>query len=525
MSFWKALNGYLASGGDLATGKMSLSEAFKKASSLGATGFCFKSKTATPGDKVDVFIKDDQCVAKKVFKNADWWTYKISYEVKNGYLVSGGDMHVGRMTVRRAIAKATELGSNGFCIKTKALPKEDEKVSVWIKDANCVAIGVSKAKGWFSYLATGPVYSSTKAPTPMHDSLNRQINKRRVHNVVVCQNAGDTKTGASASKTPTGEVVHGNRNAKGKIYEAHNINGFKFYIEKGAFASSLGLEEKLHGDTAEILRVMPKRATKGLQERAPIWINISSSAQGKEQRGAWCHWSGAGSWLIAHDQMPEKAGGVEILNCSHYLGWNQPSILLHELCHAYHNYRRRHVQKIVDEAYAKAMKTGKYATSERDGRSSNAKHYAANNSAEYFAEACEAFFSSRRFRNDYFPYIHCELKGFDPIAYKMVEDAFGIKGENQCSRAELPNSWIASLAKIDMKDLSSKFAKADADKNGLLDPDEVQRILPRVGLRNVSPSQLSAIIKAADVNKDGRLSYAEFTSWVTTKIGSAIKKK
>eukprot|EP00975_Prorocentrum_lima_P000137 31556-Prorocentrum_lima.AAC.1 len=61
----------------------------------------------------------------------------------------------------------------------------------------------------------------------------------------------------------------------------------------------------------------------------------------------------------------------------------------------------------------------------------------------------------------------------------MVTVVIDLKGENQCSRAELPNSWIASLAKIDMKDLSSKFAKADADKNGLLDPDEVQRILPR----------------------------------------------
>mmetsp|Transcript_32782 Transcript_32782/g.53082 ORF Transcript_32782/g.53082 Transcript_32782/m.53082 type:complete len:207 (-) Transcript_32782:71-691(-) len=201
-------------------------------------------------------------------------------------------------------------------------------------------------------------------------------------------------------------------------------------------------------------------------------------------------------------------------------------MLLHELCHAYHNYRRpAGIQKILDEAYGKAMKTGKYATSERGGTGSNSKHYAATNSSEYFAEACEAFISSRRFRNDYFPYIHCELKGYDPIAYKMVEDAFGIKGEDQCSRAELTDSWVSRLSKLDMKGLASNFVSADVNKNGKLDQNEVQKILPKVGLLHISPSQISAIIMAADVDNDGQLSYAELTSWLTTKAGSWLKKK
>ena len=44
-------------------------------------------------------------------------------------------------------------------------------------------------------------------------------------------------------------------------------------------------------------------------------------------------------------------------------------------------------------------------------------HYGNQNEKEYLAETAEAFFTSKRFRNDYFPFIHSELKSFDPDGY------------------------------------------------------------------------------------------------------------
>jgi hypothetical protein len=47
-----------------------------------------------------------------------------------------------------------------------------------------------------------------------------------------------------------------------------------------------------------------------------------------------------------------------------------------------------------------------------------------NTKEEYLAETTEAYFTSKKFRNDYFPIVHSELKSFDPSGFKMVEDVF-----------------------------------------------------------------------------------------------------
>ena len=67
------------------------------------------------------------------------------------------------------------------------------------------------------------------------------------------------------------------------------------------------------------------------------------------------------------------------------------------------------------------MTTAIHPTSTWDssGAGASSKPYGASNAMEFFAETCEAFFSSRRFRNDFFPYVHAELRTFDPVAYKV----------------------------------------------------------------------------------------------------------
>jgi len=56
------------------------------------------------------------------------------------------------------------------------------------------------------------------------------------------------------------------------------------------------------------------------------------------------------------------------------------------------------------------------------------KAYATTNHAEYFAEVTEAFFSSNRFRNDWYPFTNSELKQFDPDGYNLCVQVYRTYG-------------------------------------------------------------------------------------------------
>ena len=52
------------------------------------------------------------------------------------------------------------------------------------------------------------------------------------------------------------------------------------------------------------------------------------------------------------------------------------------------------------------------------------KAYAATNHIEYLAEISEAYFTTKRFRNDYFPIVRSQLKTYDIDGFKLVENVF-----------------------------------------------------------------------------------------------------
>ena len=54
--------------------------------------------------------------------------------------------------------------------------------------------------------------------------------------------------------------------------------------------------------------------------------------------------------------------------------------------------------------------------------------YAMSSDYEYFAELSEAFFTSKRFYNDYYPFIHSELYDFDKEGYDLIDAVWGADG-------------------------------------------------------------------------------------------------
>lgn len=225
--------------------------------------------------------------------------------------------------------------------------------------------------------------------------------------------------------------------------------------------------------------------------------------------------------------LAQKGNCVEICQCAHYVQWvsQQPAMLLHELSHAYHVLRLNDVDGIIKAAYEKAMASDIYETEELSGVARKSRPYCATNCAEYFAESSEAFWSSQRFHNDYFPYVHSELRGFDPIAYKMCEDVWGVVGSDLPSRAEAPRRWLERFAKVPAESIRAAFEAADVDQSGTLDTNEFG-VAVASALRDpsISSEELQAMVVFTDADKDGVIDYSEFSSWLTSAIGSYVKK-
>ena len=103
------------------------------------------------------------------------------------------------------------------------------------------------------------------------------------------------------------------------------------------------------------------------------------------------------------------------------------------MTHAIHHYQGQRVDTDVLSTYEYVMKTGKYSEVRQiDGQ--KCKSYATTNDREYLAETAEAFFSSKRFRNNSYPYVNSELKTFDEDGWKLITRVF-----------ELSDEWVADF--------------------------------------------------------------------------------
>jgi hypothetical protein len=118
--------------------------------------------------------------------------------------------------------------------------------------------------------------------------------------------------------------------------------------------------------------------------------------------------------------------GVEIGNVRNYLAWtlDQPSILLHELAHAYHHqFVSGGFQNAeIKASYDRVTRAKLYDSVMRwDGK--NYKPHAMDNEREYFADATESFFAT----NDHYPFVYPELLHHDPETAKLLEKHWGGK--------------------------------------------------------------------------------------------------
>ena len=130
-------------------------------------------------------------------------------------------------------------------------------------------------------------------------------------------------------------------------------------------------------------------------------------------------------------QLEEVARAVEFTNIPEFEEETRrmPSLVLHELAHAYHDrvLPKGFADRELREAHARAVASGTYDhVGQRDARGgvSRDRAYALTNPMEFFAELSEAYFS----RNDFFPFDRTELERAGPESGRLVERLWGVRG-------------------------------------------------------------------------------------------------
>ena len=113
---------------------------------------------------------------------------------------------------------------------------------------------------------------------------------------------------------------------------------------------------------------------------------------------------------------------MEISNAATFLAWRgaQPSMVLHELAHAFHDLELQEAAGRIAGAMVAARERGNYRSVLRASGARDS-HYAMTNAMEYFAETTEALLGV----NDFYPFVRAELLNHDPEGARLVAELWG----------------------------------------------------------------------------------------------------
>lgn len=202
-------------------------------------------------------------------------------------------------------------------------------------------------------------------------------------------------------------------------YIIRRIEGWSIYVNYRLINENkrLGRDvlKLMRTKLVDINRTIPKSALKHLHE-VPIWLELDNN-----QVACACYHPSK-EWLIENNFNPEKAKSVEIGNTRNFMDWtiHQPSMVLHELAHAYHHRVLGYSNAEIKKAYDEAVEAGIYESVLRYN-GDNGRAYALNNDQEYFAEQTEAYFGT----NDFYPFVRAELMKHDPLMYETLKMLWG----------------------------------------------------------------------------------------------------
>lgn len=215
-------------------------------------------------------------------------------------------------------------------------------------------------------------------------------------------------------------------------YATYTYNGFSFKMKEAETKTNLGITaiKYIKEDLDHIVSIIPEKALTVMRKN-PIWMERNNT---HNSSAAWYHtWEG---YPASIGDLKEKGKCVEITNYDYYISWtdiNQPLMLLHELCHLYHDQGLGGDGNVeINQAYQHAKDEKLYEVGwYRNNTSYTSQNqwtkttsvYCMNTAWEYFSEMCEAYWGE----NDYYPFNYDQLKEHDPVAFALMESIWGPK--------------------------------------------------------------------------------------------------
>jgi hypothetical protein len=148
-------------------------------------------------------------------------------------------------------------------------------------------------------------------------------------------------------------------------YRDETVVGWRVHVGRALLDRKPDLAERclrrLRRKLDEIAGAVPERALATLRA-VPIWVELDTPGL----RGLIYHPSR--DWLATHGDDERKAKSVEIARAAEFVAWEpaQPSFLLHELAHAFHDRVLGPDEPTIRAAYRQARAAGLYAAVKRN---------------------------------------------------------------------------------------------------------------------------------------------------------------
>ncbi len=197
-------------------------------------------------------------------------------------------------------------------------------------------------------------------------------------------------------------------------------------------------------DLGDLLEQLPSQRHAFLRS-VPIFVGVADPVA-----PCACYHPSA-QWLARNGFDPRKAGSVEIASAATFLDWRggQPSMLMHELAHAFHDQVLGKGHPGVIDALAAVRERGVHDSTLRNNARVD-RHYALSNADEYFAETTESLFGV----NDFYPFVRAELLHVDREGAALVAELWGAPLAHEGRTAM---SDTETLARVEVARLHAAF--------------------------------------------------------------------
>lgn len=214
-------------------------------------------------------------------------------------------------------------------------------------------------------------------------------------------------------------------------YATYTYQGFEFKFKESVIETNNAKKaiEHVRADLDKIVELIPESAL-NIMRRKPIWFEENNK---QNSSAAWYHtWA---EYPTTYGDLAAKGKCVEVTNYNYYVSWsnqNQPFMILHELCHLYHDQGLGGDNNTdITNAYNAAKKSGIYnkiyyrshTTDPKNKWTETTSAYCMNTAWEYFAEMCEAYWGE----NDYYPFNYAQLKEFDTNGFNLMVKIWGAR--------------------------------------------------------------------------------------------------